>query len=123
MGYSLTEAEALSIKDQGERDFALACIEVGCLLYTQIPVGNSRIDFLVVNPKNPSSKGKLVEVTYEKRADIEKKHIKKGKGHQAKKVINTTGMRKLRQIDRMKNSGLPWTILCGEEMENLKRTR
>ena len=50
-----------------ERIFAFACLEAGCQVIAQIPVGDglqqSIIDFWVKNPKNPLSQGKLVEVT------------------------------------------------------------
>ena len=123
LGIPLSEVEALGIKDEGERAFALACLESDCLVFHQITVGQSKIDFFVLNPKNPSTEGKLVEVTLESKEDIDKKHIRKGKGRHAKKVINTTGMRKQRQIESMRTSGLPWTILCRNEINNLKRTR
>ncbi|HEX9008200.1 MAG TPA: hypothetical protein VF837_02990 [Patescibacteria group bacterium] len=123
LGIPLSEEDARGIKDEGERAFALACLEADCLVFHQIVVGQSKIDFFVLNPKNPSTEGKLVEVTLESKEDIEKKHIRKGKGRHAKKVINTTGMRKQRQIESMRSSGLPWTILCRNEVENLKRTR
>ena len=43
------------ITNEGERNFALACLEVGCEVYHQVEVGDSDIDFLVVNPQAGSS--------------------------------------------------------------------
>ena len=77
-GLRLTEELAGEIKNQGEKAFALACLEVGCEVYYQIPVGDSNIDFRVINPK-ANNRGKLVEITMEKRKDVEKKFVQKTK--------------------------------------------
>ncbi|MBP9781771.1 hypothetical protein KBC89_03890, partial [Candidatus Woesebacteria bacterium] len=47
----LNVEQAKALKSASERDFALRCLAVGCLLVHQIPVGSSVIDFLVINPK------------------------------------------------------------------------
>lgn len=83
-GPRLTTQTAKKIINEGERNFALACLGVGCEVYHQIAVGISNIDFLVINPK-ANTEGKLVEVTMEKRANIEKKFIKKRFGKSRKK--------------------------------------
>jgi hypothetical protein len=118
LGLPLTKEEAVQINDLRERTFALACIKVGCEVYSQIPVGNSRIDFFVINPKN--DRGKLVEITYESREDIYKKNLTVIKKGRKKRVPNNTGLRKQRQIESMKASGLPWTILCRDEMQKIE---
>jgi hypothetical protein len=117
MGEKLSREWAEELKNQGERDFALACLEVGCEVYYQIAVGDSMIDFYVVNPKT-KTEGKLVEVTMEKRL-IWKKYIHKV-WRSEKKVVNTTGLRKQRQLDSMMQSGHKWTMLFDEEVSNLK---
>lgn len=119
-GSRLTEYKALEIVNEGERNFALACLEVGCDVYYQIPVGISNIDFLVVNPK-ANTEGKLVEITMEKKANIDKKFIKKKFGKSRKKIPNETGARKHRQIESMKESGHKWTILYDEEVRRLRK--
>ena len=120
MGERLTWGLAEKLRNQGEKDFALACLEVGCEVYYQIPIGDSKIDFYVVNPK-ANTGGKLVEVTMEKRTDLRKRYIQRGRGGQKKRVINATGLRKQRQMDNMKQSGYRWTMLFSEEVSNLRK--
>ena len=122
MGERLTWGLAEKLRYQGEKDFALACLEVGCEVYYQIPIGDSKIDFYVVNPK-ANTGGKLVEVTMEKRDELKKRYIQKGRGVQKKRVINATGLRKQRQLDSMRQSGHKWTVLFNEEIGNLRKKR
>ena len=121
-GWRLFLSEAEKITNEGERLFALACLEVGCKVFYQIPVGASNIDFLVVNPK-AKTRGKLVEVTMEKREDMEKMFVTRMKDGKEVIVANTTGFRKQRQIESMKDSGRKWTILFNEEIRNLRRKK
>lgn len=105
----LTLEEALGIKSESERYFAVACLEVGCILYYQIAIDRSIIDFLVINPRIPKTRrvGKLVEVTLMWREELNRK--------------NRTGLRKQHQIANMKESGLAWTILYRGEIERLRQ--
>jgi len=119
IGKQLTEVEALNIQNEGERLFALACISVGVEVYSQIPVGISNIDFFVVNPK-AFTVGKLVEVTMEKKEDLDKKFVTIEKCGVKRRVLNTTGPRKKRQMESMKQSGHKWTILFDREVNNLR---
>jgi hypothetical protein len=119
-GQPLSEEEAYGITDEAEKIFALRCLEKGILLYHQVEVGNSVIDFLVVNPKAVSP-GKIVEVTMQKKEDLEKKTVTIGEGKNKRTVPNKTGFRKQRQIESMKQSGWNWTILMNEEMKRLRK--
>jgi hypothetical protein len=82
-------------------------------------VGISNIDFYVINPRAFTA-GKLVEVTMEKREDMDKIFVSKVVGGKRLKVKNTTGPRKKRQIESMKESGHKWTILFDREVNNLR---
>lgn len=122
----LTRQEAEAITSQSEREFALRCLAVGCLLVHQVQVGMSTIDFLVINPRRRTetgalTEGKLVEVTLMSEDQKDKKFVKrhhKDKGH---KTLNTTGQRKDRQIQAMEASGYSWTILYKESIRRLLR--
>lgn len=86
----------------------------------QIPIGQSIIDFLVINPKRYGSdkvkpRGKLVEVTYID--EVEKEYV----SEKRKRIHQEMRARKLRQVEAMKASGYPWTILYFEQLENIKR--
>ncbi len=110
--YQLSLDDAQKITSESERVFALRCLAVGCVLYYQVPVGHSVIDFLVENPKVPQSSGTLVEVTLMDKEWLHKKRLKKlGKHTKTKRKNNVTGKRKERQIQSMKDSGWRWTIL------------
>lgn len=122
IGKQLSESEAMKIENEGERLFALACLEVGVEVYAQIPVGISNIDFYVINPKAYTA-GKLVEVTMEPREDMDKKFVTKISKGVRKKVLNTTGPRKKRQMESMKESGHKWTILFDREVNNLRNRK
>lgn len=127
----LTLEQAKALKSDSERDFALRCLAVGCLLVHQIPVGSSVIDFLVINPKRYidsaiEPRGKLVEVTYFNKVSRShrKSTQKKNTGTKEKKnrhKYQETKARKNRQIEAMKASGYPWTILYSEQLTNIKR--
>lgn len=109
---------------ESEAVFAFACLEAGCQITAQIPVGQegqqSIIDFWVTNPKNPHSTGKLVEVTMLPRESVEDPQVleelvvKKSKSRF--KIIS-----KNNQIARMKASGQPWTILYQKEINNIRK--
>ena len=100
--------EALELKSDSERYFAVACLRVDCYVYYQIAIENSVIDFLVINPRLPKGHrtGKLVEVTMMDRSELFL-------------VDNRTSQRKQHQIENMKGSGLASTILYRKEMEKL----
>lgn len=69
----LTPREARRIKDQYERDFALRVLAAGCVVFYQIPVGASVIDFLIINPKrSDGSEGILVEITHSEKMTARK---------------------------------------------------
>lgn len=100
------------------------------MLAYQIPIGKSIIDFLVINPKRYGSdkvkpRGKLVEVTYyNPNPRDQKNQSRKNKGAWGRKrriKQQETQARKSRQIEAMKMSGYPWTILYFEQIENIKR--
>jgi|GEM_PF-1983822 len=126
--FSLSVEQAKTISSSSERNFALRCLAVGCLLYYQVPIGHSCIDFLVINPKAhqhadllEESYGILVEVTLLSRADKEKKTRQKVIKGKKKKLVNKTGLRKERQIQAMAISGYRWTILYEENMEKIMK--
>jgi hypothetical protein len=122
----LTIEQAMEIKDEGERVFALSCIAVGCNLQHQISVGDSIIDFLVVNPKKPphlENKGTLVEVTLMPKEDIDKRTLLRKIKGKKRRVINKTGFRKKRQEKSMTESDYQWTMLYRENILNLLQIR
>lgn len=126
--------DARKIKDDAERSFALLCLSVGLLLKHQIPVGDSTIDFLVVNPKSKNKKGKLVEITMCKKDVLKEKEQNNGSyiqspnltyGGYAKNIsgqkFNTVKNigRKARQLKRMQDSGYAHTMLFRNTMEKI----
>lgn len=127
----LRVCDARKIKDEAERSFALLCLAHGLILKHQIPVGDSVIDFLVINPKSKNKKGKLVEVTL-CNADVLKEKIPKNLvsqedtyGSYAKDIsdhsfdqVKNRG-RKARQLKRMQNSGFHYTMLFRITMEKI----
>lgn len=122
LGKPISVAEASSLENEGEMLFALACLEKGCEVYYEIPVGCSKIDFFVVNP-HAFTAGKLVEVTMEKKEDLNKLIIEIERDNKKVEVANTTGFRKNRQIENMKQSGHKWTILFDSEVKNLREDK
>lgn len=127
----LTLEQAEALKSDSERDFALRCLAVGCLLVHQIPVGSSVIDFLVINPKRYANasgepRGKLVEVTQLDESPKRQKNTASGRRKSASKYkkkqkYKKTKERKNRQVEAMTFSGYPWTILYNEQLKNMKR--
>ncbi|HNS65543.1 MAG TPA: hypothetical protein PKJ26_03540 [Candidatus Woesebacteria bacterium] len=127
----LTLEQAKALNSASERDFALRCLAVGCLLVHQIPVGSSVIDFLVINPKRYTNaggetRGKLVEVTQldespERQINSTNKRRKSRNKNKIKQQYQKTKARKERQVDAMRSSGHPWTILYNEQLKNMKR--
>lgn len=117
--YCLTKNQAEEIPNQSERLFALRCLAVGCVVYYQVPVGQSLIDFLVTNPKVPQSKGTLVEVTLLDKESMHKRRIKKAGKNRKRKTTNRTAKRKERQIESMKESGGRWTILYKDNIAGI----
>jgi len=118
----MSVTEASSLENEGEMLFALACIEKGCEIYYEISVGCSKIDFFVVNPRAYSA-GKLVEVTMEKKEDLDKLIVTREKNGVIVEEVNKTGFRKNRQIENMKQSGHKWTILFDSEVNNLRQKK
>ena len=119
----LSIEQAQELIDDSERYFALRCIAAGCLLWHEIPIDQSCIDFLVVNPKILAEgelptyeSGTLVEVTFLSVFDKDKKMKVVSKNGVKKKVLNETGKRKNNQIQAMRNSGHRWTILYKENL-------
>ncbi len=127
----LTLEQAKALKSASERDFALRCLAVGCLLVHQIPVGSSVIDFLVINPKRYANasvepRGKLVEVTQLDESPRRQKNTASGRRksenkYKKKQKYIKTKARKNRQIEAMKASEYPWTILYSEQLINIKQ--
>jgi hypothetical protein len=114
--------EALEIRDQGERDFALKCLTMGLLLQHEVTIGQSLIDFFLINPKRLAAigeSGTLIEVTQMPKANKDKKFVTKKKKGKKKKVLNKTGQRKQRQIEAMKASGYRWIILYRETLRKI----
>ena len=105
---SLEDAE--KIKNWGERVFAVACLrKENLIIYYQIGVDESVIDFLVVNTQvrrkhsyGGNGVGKLVEVTATPK---EKAHGQSQKN---------------RQLKRMNKNG-SGTLICGEALSRLSR--
>lgn len=101
----------------GERVFAYACLEAGCLVYSQIPIeGHSTIDFFIINLKRLASTGdagKLVEITLHPQTDITVPD-------RLTLEFSAPAMRKHRQIENMQATLLPWTILYGEEVKRIE---
>lgn len=122
LGNPMSVTEASSLENEGEMLFALACIEKGCEIYYEISVGCSKIDFFVVNPRAYSA-GKLVEVTMEKKEDLDKLIVTREKNGVIVEEVNKTGFRKNRQIENMKQSGHKWTILFDSEVNNLRQKK
>lgn len=119
VGYNcreITFANLDLLAKESEAIFALACLEAGCRLIAQIPVHGSIIDFMVINPKNPRSTGKLVEVSTLPRSAIEGPPASQP-SHKVQLQIAS----KRHQIENMRASGLPWTVLFGREIANLKK--
>lgn len=127
----LRVCDARKIKDQAERSFALLCLAYGLILKHQIPVGDSVIDFLVINPKSKNKKGKLVEITL-CNADVLKEKTPNNPpfddhtyGGYAKNIsgqnFNTVKNigRKARQLKRMQDSGYAHTMLFRNTMEKI----
>ncbi len=90
----LNKEQALAIPNPTERLFALRVLEAGCEIAHQIPIGDSVIDFLVVNPNNPRSQGKLVETTLMMREQMDQNTIAKMVKGKKRRVTNDTGKRK-----------------------------
>ena len=122
IGRPLTETEASVLENEGERLFAEACLEVGCEVYYGIQVGNSKIDFFVINP-HAYSQGKLVEVTMERKEELDKMIVTRIRNGVKTEEVNKTGFRKNRQIENMKESGHKWTILFDSEVKNLREDK
>lgn len=128
----LTLEQAKALKSDSERDFALRCLAVGCLLVHQIPVGSSVIDFLVINPKRYTNaggetRGKLVEVTQldespKMQHNSTDKRRKSRSKNKIKQQYQKTKARKERQVDAMRSSGHPWTILYGEQLRRITKS-
>jgi len=118
----LSHSEAQEIECKTEREFALRCLAVGCFLVHQVPVGESVIDFLVINPRRAQEgvlpQGRLVEVTLMSKSQKDVKNVRRHPKDKHK-VRNTTGERKERQITAMKNSGYSWTILYKENIHQM----
>ncbi len=121
-GTEITFENISTLKNEGERLFAEACLTSGCVLFHPVQVGESEIDFWVINPKSQSP-GKLVEVTLEDEADLDKKTVTKKISGKKKKVPNKTGERKKRQIENMSESGHSWTILFRTHLENIRHSK
>jgi len=118
---SLEEAE--QIKDSNERLFAQECISRGHHVFPKIPVNGSLIDFYVVNRKKQFNQGKLVEVTIHEENILHQRNViinKKGR-----KVLRPSknGWRKKRQINAMRDSDVPYTVMWRQELENIKRNK
>jgi hypothetical protein len=96
----ITEKNLGEIINWGERVFATACVRVGLEVVSQIPVGDSKIDFKV---KTRSGNLRLIEVTESKRKNARRLQ------------------RKMRQLKNMKESGLGYCLLCNEELINIQR--
>lgn len=115
----LNEEQASAIPSPTERLFALRVLEVGCEIAHQIPVGDSTIDFFIINPKNPRSEGRLVETTQMSREQMCQNTITKKVKGKKRRVANDTGRRKKRQEAAMESSGLPWTIMFGDNLNKI----
>jgi hypothetical protein len=59
----------------------------------------------------------------EKREVLEEPFVLKVIGNSKKLVKNSTGIRKQRQIESMKESGHKWTILFDGEVESLRKNK
>ncbi len=108
-----------------ERAFALRCIAVGCIVFHEVRIGSSLIDFLVINPRinrTGEHTGILVEVTRMRKAQKDVKAVRCPGKNNRKKRPNLTGKRKNRQIEAMAASGLRWTILYGENLDSINRS-
>lgn len=105
----LTRETALCLCNASERDFALRALNVGCEVYYSIPVGNSLIDFYVVNPKRKEEDGGIiVEVT-----ELLKEDLQAGT---TTCVSSRTAQRKKRQIEAMVATGRKYVVLFGENL-------
>lgn len=95
----ITESNLGDLKNWGERVYATACLKNGEKVIHQIPVGDSLIDFKV---ETRSGDERLVEVTVAKRKSAQKDRRKK------------------RQLKNMEKSGLDYSLLCAEDLVQIK---
>jgi hypothetical protein len=94
--------------NEGEQTFETALHQHGLDFNMHVRVGKHVVDFEVRNPRNPDSEGKLVEVTRHSREEIDANETAESR-------------RKHRQMDDMEDSGRPWTILTGENLDNIRK--
>lgn len=97
LGVEITERNVGSIKSKSERVTAWHELCEGKLVRYQVPVGNSVIDLSSTERNNGSSITTLIEVSGDKPCIAEKRD------------------RKLKQIEDMKRSGLPFRLICCDE--------
>ena len=104
---SVEDTERLNELKSNEREFALLLLSKGLEVYPEPVIQGCTAlpDFFVVNPKTGT--GKIVEITLREKSSGKSKNRK-------------TFLRKQRQTEELKNTGIPCIFLYRENQEKIR---